>query len=113
MELHLFQEIVTKFFTMEIQENPKLYSIEMLFIPTLNPREYILKKTEQMRKRLAAVIIRHFLKRQHGMGKILLYKIINHNLEVYMKEYSMKVLHDHYKSWYVITELEEIRQKMK
>lgn len=108
----MFEKMVVKFFTLEIQGNPQLYSIEMILIPTLNPRDYIVPKVEKMRKRLAALVIRHFLSKQQGKGKVLLFKIINMHLEEYMKEYTMKVLHDHYKSWYVITELEEIRKQM-
>lgn len=109
MELEVFEKMVVRFFTLEIQENPRLYSIQMELIPVGNPREYIMQKVEPMRRKLAAVVIRNFLARQKGGGKILLYKIINHHLEVYMKEYTLKVLHDHYKSWYVITKLHEMR----
>ena len=113
MDIEVFEKIVIKFFTMEISENPHLYCVEMLRIPVQNPRQYIEEKVEKIRRRLAAVIIRNFLSKQKGKGKVLLYKIIDYHLGTYMKEYKMKIMHDHYKSWYVITVLEEMRAKNK
>jgi hypothetical protein len=113
MDLNVFEKLVVQFFVHEIGMNPHLYSVQMLFVPVLNPKPYIDQQVERIRKRLAAVIIRNFLQKQSRDGKILLFKIINHHLEQYMKEYRMKVLHDHYKSWYVICKLEEMRSSNK
>lgn len=110
MQLEEFEAIITAFFIKEIHENPKVYSIQMINIPVLDAREYVQERVEKMRQRLATVVIRHFLKRQSGPGKILLYKIIDHNLKGYMQEYTAKILKDHYRDWYVITKLNEIRE---
>lgn len=113
MELAIFEKAVVAYFTMEIRENPKLYSIDMIMIPTKNPKVYIDNKVEKMRTRLAKVIIKEFLSRQKGHGKILLYKIIDMHLKQYMKEYTNKVLYDHYNSWYTIVELQEIKEGLR
>lgn len=112
MELKNFEAVVIAFFVHEINSNPQLYSIPMLHIPVLGAKEYVESHVERMRTRLAACIIRTFLKKQDWDGKVLLYKIIDHHLKQYLKDYTAQVLRDHYRDWYVITRLQEIRDEM-
>lgn len=95
------------FFDYEVNRNPKLYAIEMLFIPTLNAVAYIDKRIEYMRQRLAKSIIKVMLKRQQRDSKIFLFKIINDQLIEYFLMYKKQVLREHLNAWYTICELEE------
>lgn len=107
-EMH---DIVTKFFVYEIYSNPQYYRIAMEHIPLKNPGAYVDKEIERIRKRLVKLIITVVLKRQTFQAKILLKKLIDKHLEEYLDTFRRKVMQDHFKSWWVITMLEELRSK--
>ena len=105
------EELVLQCIVYEISQNLHKYNIEQWKIPVLNPLPYINHRVEGIRRALMKCVLNNLLSRQCTQTKIFLMKVIDKQLMDYLNHFKKSVIQDHYKSWYTICVLEEMRQK--
>jgi hypothetical protein len=113
VKLDTLYDYVFKFIHYEIESNPLDYMICHVFIPVDNPLPYIDKRCEQIRQKLIKTIITKLLKRQEFKSKVLLYKIINNEIQGLLKDLRKSTIKNHFESWFVISELELLSENKK